>query len=87
MLIRNNMRCLLAQLENHIINFSTYRPYRKMACCAFTAWVHGYLGVGNRRLILSCVVNKVRKALPESSGEYMGFIPVHDSPAEFMAFE
>lgn len=63
------------------------RLCRKTAYRAFTAWVHGYLGIGNRRPIPSCVVKKVRSAFPEESGEYLGFIPSNDSPAEFMAFE
>lgn len=63
------------------------RLHRKTAYRGFTAWIHGYLGIGNRRPIPSCVVKKVRSAFPDPQGQYVGFRPVADSAAEFMAYE
>ncbi|CAJ0925925.1 unnamed protein product [Ranitomeya imitator] len=60
---------------------------RKTAYRSFTAWIHGYLGAGNRRPIPSCVVHKVRFAFPDDDDEYMGFKPCNDYAAEFMALE
>ena len=39
----------------------------------FTWWVHGILGKKNRRILLACVVQVIRKEFPVESGEYMGF--------------
>ncbi|XP_069585064.1 uncharacterized protein [Ranitomeya imitator] len=63
------------------------RKLRKTAYRSFTAWIHGYLGAGNRRPIPSCVVHKVRFAFPDDDDEYMGFKPSNDYAAEFMALE
>ncbi|CAJ0967696.1 unnamed protein product, partial [Ranitomeya imitator] len=54
------------------------RKLRKTAYRSFTAWIHGYLGAGNRRPIPACVVNKVRFAFPDDDHEYMGFKPSND---------
>ncbi|XP_077148997.1 uncharacterized protein LOC143809925 [Ranitomeya variabilis] len=63
------------------------RKLRKTAYRSFTAWIHGYLGAGNRRPIPSCVVTKVRFAFPDDDDEYMGFKHSNDYAAEFMALE
>ncbi|CAJ0924024.1 unnamed protein product [Ranitomeya imitator] len=60
---------------------------RKTAYRSFTAWIHGYLGAGNRQPIPSCVVNKVCYAFPDDDDEYMGFKPSNDNAAKFMDLE
>ncbi|CAJ0921566.1 unnamed protein product [Ranitomeya imitator] len=67
-------------------NYTTFisSKKRKTAYRAFTAWIHGFLGKGNRRPIPSCVVKLVREAFPEEHQEYMGFKLHYDNPAEFI---
>ena len=42
--------------------------YRK-----FILWEHGYLGKGNRRIIPSCALNKIRIRQLSPDNVYMGF--------------
>ncbi|CAJ0927020.1 unnamed protein product [Ranitomeya imitator] len=60
---------------------------RKTAYRAFTAWIHGFLGKGNRRPIPSCVVKLVCEEFPEEHQEYMGFKLHYDNLAEFIFLE
>ena len=47
--------------------------FRKAACRQFVLWEHSYLGKGNRRVIPSCSVKKVRQNYPAPDNVYMGF--------------
>ncbi|XP_044130704.1 uncharacterized protein LOC122923908 [Bufo gargarizans] len=78
---------IVGQLQRPPPKKQENRHHRKIAYRSFTAWVHGYLGIGNRRPIPSCVVNKVRTCFPDPDSEYTGFKECNDHPAEFMAFE
>lgn len=48
---------------------------RKAAYRQFTLWKYGKLSKGDRRVVPSCCVKKVREAFPSESGHYMGFRP------------
>ncbi|XP_077312237.1 uncharacterized protein LOC143933189 [Lithobates pipiens] len=63
------------------------RRLRKTAYITFTAWIYGYLGKGNRRVIPSCAVNAVRNAIPDPSASYVGFMYSNDYEASEMALE
>ena len=39
----------------------------------FVYWVYGKLRRGNRKIILACIVNEMRKTLPSADGIYTGF--------------
>ena len=47
--------------------------FRKAAYRQFILWEHGYLGKGNRRIIPSCAVRKIRAQYPSPDNVYMGF--------------
>ncbi|CAJ0927014.1 unnamed protein product [Ranitomeya imitator] len=71
--------------NNYTTLFSSKK--RKTAYRAFTAWIHGFLGKGNRRPIPSCVVKLVCEEFPEEHQEYMGFKLHYDNLAEFIFLE
>ncbi|XP_044125210.1 uncharacterized protein LOC122920065 [Bufo gargarizans] len=60
---------------------------RKTAYRFFTTWVHGYLGVGNRKPIPSCAVYLIQNTFPDPEDHYMGFKESSNYPAEFLALE
>ena len=52
---------------------SSCRAFRKAAYRQYVLWQHGYLGKGNRRVVPSCCVVKIREHYPSPTGIYMGF--------------
>ena len=54
-------------------NFIYSRSLRHAAYRQFCWFVHARLGRGARRIIPSCVVNKIRADYPNYDGHYVGF--------------
>ena len=48
--------------------------FRKTSYRQYVLWRWGHLGYGNRRVIPSCIIWKIRDAYPEPDGEYMGYM-------------
>ena len=54
---------------------ATYTPasYRKAGYRQYILYSHGFLGKGNRKIVPSCVLWKVRDHYPASDNVYLGF--------------
>lgn len=63
---RNDLFALQDDIRsNRTLRHTSYRQ--------FVLWKYGYLGSGNRVVIPSCVVCKIRNHYPELNGQYTGF--------------
>lgn len=63
---RNDLFALRDDINSH-------RTLRHTAYRQYVLWKFGRLGAGNRVVIPSCVVTKIRNNYPEPSGIYTGF--------------
>ncbi|XP_077344560.1 P2X purinoceptor 7-like [Lithobates pipiens] len=72
--------------ERPVVDADNNRRLRKTAYRAFIAWIYGFLGKGNRRVIPSCAVKVVRQTFPDPNGSYVGFLYSEDYDASEMAF-
>ena len=66
--------CIKARsdIQAEEFNFSM-ESFRKAAYRQFALWRYGKLGRGNRRVIPSCAVLKIRHSYPAPDNRYMGF--------------
>ncbi|XP_073488788.1 P2X purinoceptor 7-like [Aquarana catesbeiana] len=69
-----------------VVDANNNRRLRKTAYRAFIAWIYGFLGKGNRRVIPSCAIKVVREVFPDPNGSYVGFLYSDDYDASEMAF-
>ncbi|XP_062568754.1 P2X purinoceptor 7-like [Saccostrea cucullata] len=51
------------------------RANRHSAYRQYILWSYGKLGSGNRKVIPSCIIWRIRDKYPEASGQYTGFMP------------
>lgn len=66
------MRCndALAEPKDNDYN----RAHRHTAGRQYVMWMYGRLGSGNRKVIPSCCVWRIRDRYPEPSGQYIRYI-------------
>ena len=54
---------------------SEMAAYRHAAYLQFILWQYGKLTTGDRRVIPSCCVWKIRDCFPDPTGSYTGYVP------------
>ena len=64
--MRNDLLCEKQEDDHN-------RAFRHKACRQFVMWRSGRLRIGDRRVIPSCVVTRVRNVFPNPRGQYTGF--------------
>ena len=67
---RNDVFALHAVNDNNV-----NKGYRHAAYRQFILWMYGRLTAGDRRIISSCVVCKIRDNYPDSNNNYKGYVP------------
>ena len=55
------------QDPNRVLRHTAYRQ--------FVLWQHGRLVRGDRRVLPSCAVRKIREAFPDPNNHYTGYVP------------
>ncbi|XP_040186552.1 P2X purinoceptor 7-like [Rana temporaria] len=81
------LTCMTMHLDDQpIVDADNNRRLRKTAYRSFIAWIYGYLGKGNRRVIPSCAVKTIREVFPDPNATYVGFQYAQDYDAYEMAF-
>ena len=74
---KNVLKTALSALNNlrgdALAKVVTNRSFRYAGYKQFTWWVFNYLGKGNRRVIPSCALWKIRSCFPDPNAEYVNY--------------